>query len=130
MPVALRKISAISLFVDDVARSKAWYQRVFGLTIVYEDENSAVIEFDNTVVNLLARREANGLIGPAPVARSNGGAEAQFSLWIDDVDAACKQLEETGVELINGPMDRPWGMRTACFADPDGHNWEIAQNLS
>jgi uncharacterized glyoxalase superfamily protein PhnB len=33
------------------------------------------------------------------------------------------------VELINGPIDRPWGMRTACFADPDGHVWEIAQQL-
>jgi uncharacterized glyoxalase superfamily protein PhnB len=27
-------------------------------------------------------------------------------------------------------MNRDWGMRTACFADPDGHIWEIAQELS
>jgi uncharacterized glyoxalase superfamily protein PhnB len=33
------------------------------------------------------------------------------------------------VSLLNGPIDRPWGMRTATFADPDGHIWEIAQQL-
>jgi len=26
-----------------------------------------------------------------------------------------------GVALLNGPMNRPWGVRTASFADPGGH---------
>jgi uncharacterized glyoxalase superfamily protein PhnB len=33
------------------------------------------------------------------------------------------------VSLLNGPIDRDWGMRTAAFADPDGHVWEVAQAL-
>ena len=32
----------------------------------------------------------------------------------------------SGVTLLNGPMDRPWGIRTASFSDPGGHIWEIA----
>jgi uncharacterized glyoxalase superfamily protein PhnB len=31
-----------------------------------------------------------------------------------------------GVKLLNGPIDRPWGPRTASFMDPAGHIWEIA----
>jgi uncharacterized glyoxalase superfamily protein PhnB len=31
------------------------------------------------------------------------------------------------VDLLNGPMDRPWGIRTASFRDPGGHIWEIAK---
>jgi lactoylglutathione lyase len=31
------------------------------------------------------------------------------------------------VQLLNGPMDRPWGVRTASFRDPGGHIWEIAK---
>jgi hypothetical protein len=31
------------------------------------------------------------------------------------------------VALLNGPMDRPWGVRTASFTDPAGNVWEIAQ---
>jgi uncharacterized glyoxalase superfamily protein PhnB len=39
-------------------------------------------------------------------------------------------LRGRGVEFLNGPQDRPWGQRTAAFADPDGHVWEIAQELT
>ena len=38
-------------------------------------------------------------------------------------------LAERGVALLNGPVDRPWGIRTAAFADPAGHVWEIAAPL-
>jgi len=34
-----------------------------------------------------------------------------------------------GVTLLNGPVDRPWGRRTAAFADPSGNVWEVAQIL-
>ncbi len=53
----------------------------------------------------------------------------QFTIPVDDVDAACAELATRGVGLLNGPMDRPWGIRTASFTDPDGHIWEFAQAL-
>jgi uncharacterized glyoxalase superfamily protein PhnB len=37
-----------------------------------------------------------------------------------------EELKRRGAELVNGPMDRPWGIRTASFRDPAGHLWEIA----
>ncbi len=49
-----------------------------------------------------------------------------FTVNVDDVDALCDELTARGVELLNGPMDRPWGPRTASFREPDGHIWEIA----
>jgi uncharacterized glyoxalase superfamily protein PhnB len=52
-----------------------------------------------------------------------------FAIIVDDVDAACAELEHEGVRLLNGPQDRPWGMRTANFQDPDGYVWEIATEL-
>ena len=45
------------------------------------------------------------------------------------MDAVCAELARRGVQLLNGPMDRPWGIRTASFTDPAGHIWEIAQDL-
>ncbi|MET9104597.1 MULTISPECIES: VOC family protein [Streptomyces] len=50
-----------------------------------------------------------------------------FTLPVDDVDAMYEELTSRGVTLLNGPMDRPWGIRTASFKDPGGHIWEIAQ---
>ncbi|WP_408649967.1 VOC family protein, partial [Jatrophihabitans sp.] len=49
-----------------------------------------------------------------------------FTIEVEDVDAMCEQLTGRGVRLLNGPMDRPWGIRTASFSDPAGHIWEIA----
>ena len=51
----------------------------------------------------------------------------QLTITVDDVDAVCARLAAHGVTLLNGPIDRPWGVRTACFADPAGHIWEIAK---
>jgi catechol 2,3-dioxygenase-like lactoylglutathione lyase family enzyme len=67
------------------------------------------------------------LIAPATVAPPDAGARFQFTITVDDVDAMCAELTRRGVELINGPIDRPWGIRTACFRDPAGHVWEIAK---
>ena len=38
-------------------------------------------------------------------------------------------LRSRGVAMLNGPIDRPWGKRTAAFLDPSGTVWEIAQDI-
>ena len=83
-------------------------------------------KFGETVINLLKTSEAPGLVEPATVATRDAGVRFQFTLGVDDVDATCAELMARGVELLNGPMDRPWGIRTASFRDPGGHIWEIA----
>ena len=119
-------ISAITLFVEDLEDAKRFYGEVFGLPVAYEDDASAVFKFENTLVNLLKTTEAKGLIAPATVASRNAGSRLQFTITVDDVDAMCAELASRGVKLLNGPMDRPWGIRTARFSDPGGHIWEIA----
>jgi catechol 2,3-dioxygenase-like lactoylglutathione lyase family enzyme len=123
----VKGIDAITLFVEDVATAKQFYQDVFGLPIHYEDDNSAVFKFGETLINLLDIAEAPGLIEPAIVAPRDAGARMQFTIGVDDVDAMCAELISRGAELLNGPMDRPWGIRTASFRDPGGHIWEIAK---
>jgi lactoylglutathione lyase len=129
MTVSLNVVGAITLFVDDVQRSKAWYANVFERTVVFEDDNSAVFKLENLLVNLLQKMEANELIAPAEVTTPRSGSYSQLTIWVDDVDGACATLAARGVEPLNGPMNRDWGQRTACFADPDGHLWELAQTI-
>jgi catechol 2,3-dioxygenase-like lactoylglutathione lyase family enzyme len=119
-------IGAITVFVEDLEASKKFYSDVFGLALVFEDENSAVFDFGNTAINLLKTTAACELIDPAAVASREAGSRIQFTIEVDDVDAMCAELATRGVELLNGPMDRPWGLRTASFRDPGGHIWEIA----
>ena len=119
-------IAAITLFQEDLEAAKKFYSDVFELPVFYEDPDSVVFKFGGTLVNLLKISEADELITPARVGARDDGARLQFTLNVDDVDAMCAQLTARGVHLINGPMDRPWGPRTACFQDPGGHIWEIA----
>ena len=120
-------ISAITLFAEDLPATKRFYQEVFGLPVYYEDENSAVFNFGNTLINLLVATEAPELIEPAVVGGPEAGPRVQFTITVDDVDATCAELAKRGVKLLNGPIDRPWGIRTAAFRDPAGHVWEIAK---
>lgn len=130
MSVPLRSVDVITLFVEDLPGSKAFYQEVFGVPLVFEDQNSAVFKFGNTTINLLEVSAAHGLIEPAAVAGQEAGSRFQFTIAVDDVDTACAQLAGRGVTLLNGPVNRPWGVRTASFTDPGGHIWELAQQLS
>lgn len=120
-------ISAITLFVEDLDAAKKFYREVFGLPVAFEDSESAVFKFSNTLINLLRSTAAHGLIAPAEVGSREAGARLQLTIEVDDVDAMCAELISRGVELLNGPMDRPWGIRTASFKDPAGHIWEIAK---
>ena len=122
-------ISAITLFVDDLAATRSFYLEVFGLPVLFEDEDSAVFRFDNTMINLLKSSAAVSLIDPATVASPDTGSRLQLTLDVENVDATCAELTARGVELLNGPIDREWGIRTASFRDPGGHIWEIAQPL-
>jgi catechol 2,3-dioxygenase-like lactoylglutathione lyase family enzyme len=127
---SLNSVGAITLFVEDRQRSKEFYERVFEAPVVFEDENSAAFRFENTIINLLARPAAHELIEPATVGGPEAGARSQFTIGVEDANATVEQLRERGVELLNGPIDRAWGMRTAAFADPDGHVWEVAQQIA
>jgi catechol 2,3-dioxygenase-like lactoylglutathione lyase family enzyme len=119
-------IEAITLFTEDLAATKDFYLAVFGLPVHYEDENSAVFRFGESLINLLDVSQAPELVGPAAVAGREAGVRMQFTLGVEDVDAACRRLQARGATLLNGPVDRPWGIRTASFRDPGGHIWEIA----
>jgi catechol 2,3-dioxygenase-like lactoylglutathione lyase family enzyme len=126
---ALEKVGAITMFVEDKERAKGFYERAFDAPAIWEDDNSVVFKFGDLLVNLLVATEAPGLIAPAQVASADAGARFQLTIWVDDADAVCARLGERGVDLLNGPMDRSWGVRTAAFADPDGHIWEVGQQL-
>ena len=129
MRASLTSVGAITLFVEDPRRSQSFYEEVFGLSAIWEDEDSAAFQFENTIVNLLRIPAARDLIDPGAVASREAGSRFQLTIWVDDADAVCAELATRGVELLNGPMNREWGMRTASFSDPDGHIWEIAQKL-
>jgi lactoylglutathione lyase len=126
---SLKRVGAITLFVEDPQRSKEFYARVFDVEVALEDERSVALRFDDLFLNLLKRgEEVNELLGPVPEAPA--GASFELTVWVENVDAVCEDLAGRDVSIVNGPADRPWGMRSAAFLDPDGYIWEVAADLA
>ena len=123
-------LGALTLFVDDVHGAAAFYRDVLRLRTAFEDDVSTVFDLGATMLNVLAVGAAGAAVAPAVPAAVGDAPRMLLTLWVDDVDAACRELQERGVVLLNGPVDRPWGKRTAAFVDPAGVVWEVAQDIA
>jgi len=122
-------MSAITFFVEDLEVIKQFYAKVVRLPLLFEDNDAAMFKIGTTSIKLLKTMAAEALYAPAPVAGHAAGYRFVVTLPVDDVDAMCTELATRGVELLNGPVDRPWGVRTASFSDPAGNIWEIAKEI-
>jgi catechol 2,3-dioxygenase-like lactoylglutathione lyase family enzyme len=122
-----REIGAMTLFVPDLSEARKFYADAFGLEAQPMDEDTAMLRFGGMAVFL---HKAAAAAQPLPEileeARKGAG---QFAIIVGDVDAVCAQIASRGVRPLSGPANREWGMRTATFADPAGHIWEITQEL-
>ena len=45
----------------------------------------------------------------------------------DDLDATFEQVRASGAEVLQEPMDQPWGPRDCAFRDPSGNMVRISQ---
>jgi lactoylglutathione lyase len=124
----INALETISLFVDDLPQSRRFYAAVFTHTEVYQDESCWIMKLGGVMINLLRASAADEVIAPLTPG-GNHGPRALLTVKVNNVDSVCAELTRLGVPLLNGPIDRPWGRRTAAFADPDGNVWEIAQDL-
>ena len=122
-------LGALTMFVEDVQHVRAFYRDVLGLRAVFEDDVSIVFDLGGTMLNVLAVTAAADVVAPARPEAVGDTPRMLLSLWVEDVDAVCRDVQERGVVLLNGPVDRSWGKRTAAFVDPAGAVWEIAQDI-
>jgi catechol 2,3-dioxygenase-like lactoylglutathione lyase family enzyme len=122
-----KRVFAVTLFTDDLSESTRFYRDVLEMPVLNEDATSCAFRFPGgMVINLVTVAATYELIEPAPVGGPDTPARMMLTLEVGDVDAVHELLSGRGVDFLNGPVDRPWGPRTATFADPSGHCWELA----
>lgn len=119
----IQHINAISLYVADIGRSRAFYERVFEAPVMQVDEQNIVVKLQGILLNLLHMSLAY-----APTDPGRGPLPLELNIWVEDVDQVYAKLLERGVSFLAPPTNQPWGMRNITFFDPDGHRFEIAQH--
>lgn len=104
--------SRVLLRPSDIERSLAFYEHTLGLA-VYREWGSGPTR---GVVFFLGG-------GFLEVSGSGGGSVGDaLGVWLQvrDVDATHAELAARGVQVVEAPVDKPWGLREMRVLDPDG----------
>jgi uncharacterized protein len=135
-------IDVITLAVGDLDRSLAFYRDGLGLEtagvvaseLVDEETNAAgaivIFRLEGGLVLALYPRGELAKDAGVPVGPPKTG-EFSIGQLVESrakVDALLAQAEQAGATLTGRPHDRPWGIYSGYFRDPDGHLWEIIWN--
>jgi uncharacterized protein len=123
-----QQISVITLGVQDLERSKAFYVGGFGWTAVFENEEIAFYQMNGLVLGTwLTQQLQNDMQRPAAatpgaisLAHNVGSADAVIRL--------IERLAAAGGRVLRPGDAPPHGGFRGYVADPDGHAWEIAWN--
>jgi uncharacterized protein len=135
------RIHVITLGVGDLARALDFYRDGLGLesagiigTEFPGDEQNpagaaAMFQLDGGLILALYPRselakDAGLPLGPAPAGFSIGHVVASK----EEVDSVLAAAQAAGARLTGPPHDRPWGIYSGYFQDPDGHLWEVIWN--
>ncbi len=124
MPVA---ISCVTIPVDDLKKSLAFYRDGLGLTLEEADEDHAAFDVDGVYLTLLDRSGFGAYVeqvGNRPATR--GAASMIISYFADskaDVDAVMARAAKAGAAISPAHQDEEG--YSGYFTDPDGHTWEV-----
>jgi uncharacterized protein len=135
-------VDVITLAVRDLDRALVFYRDGLGL----ESRGIVGEEFvgdDFTAAGAIALFELRGGLLMALYPRTELAKDAGIALGSAktgefsmghlvaskaEVDALLSRAETAGATITDEPHDRPWGIYSGYFRDPDGHLWEIIWN--
>ena len=141
-----QRITALTIGVDDLERSLAFYRDGLGFqtngiigTEFKGDEThpsgaAVMFELQNGLILALYPRTELAKDAKQPVVVGvSKRSPTEFSIGHfvqskEEVDALLKQAKAAGAIVTEEPHDRPWGIYSGYFQDPDGHLWEIVWN--
>ena len=132
-------VSHCFITVDDQDQALQFYRDVLGLKVVND------VAFDGLRwVSLSPARAAGGRDrppGPGAVpghlpgrpgrdgrAGGQGPAAPALIFATDDCDATFEQLRAAGAEVMQEPIDQPYGVRDCAFRDPAGNMLRFSQS--
>ncbi len=119
-----------SLYVEDLPRALAFYQRVFGFETFFADDRMGAMGVPGSQVLLLFRRGAT--LQPAPAAggfipphHGDGPLHLCFAVPFGELAAWEAHLRDLGIE-VESRLRWTRGGTSLYFRDPDDNSIEVA----
>jgi catechol 2,3-dioxygenase-like lactoylglutathione lyase family enzyme len=129
------RIHVLTLGVADLERSLAFY-RALGfespgiIGAEFPGGTAAMFELEDGLTLALYGRDD---LAADANATFDAPGRGEFSIghlvgMREEVDAVLAEAVTAGATLTEEPRDRPWGIYSGYFRDPDGHLWEVIWN--
>lgn len=112
-----------ALAVRNLAASTLWYEAGLGFRLIFTTVDGG----EDPLLTHLRWAETSDLVLAADdprVALAGGrglGVTLRFPVS-GSVDALAEKVKSYGIEILLGPLDRPWKAREFVVADPDGYH--------
>lgn len=124
-----------NITVNDVDESLAFYRDALGLEV---QNDVASGPFRWVTLGSPAQPDLGIVLSEPHAGRSQADGDALQALLTkgvlpiivfrtDDLDATFETLRASGAEVLQEPIDQPWGPRDCAFRDPSGNTVRFSQ---
>ena len=112
-----------TLSVADIGASASWYTEKVGFARVFAIPGTGgEVALEHLrwskYADLLLVPEANSSY---PTQAKGAGISLSFLVQTETIDDMADRMEASGVEIEEGPVNRPWNTRDIVVLDPDGY---------
>jgi uncharacterized protein len=128
MKAVEQRLSLVTLGVVDLARSRAFYERLGWTSRAEPDDDVVFFQAGAMIVALWSRAELAGDSGVQDPGGWGGITLAHNVRSPQEVDAVLAEARAAGAEIARPGAETFWGGYSGVFIDPDGHPWEVAHN--
>jgi uncharacterized glyoxalase superfamily protein PhnB len=120
---------SVSLTVQDLQKSLAWYRDVVGFWVASTHERDGAVmavSLKAGTVRILITQDDGG----KGASRAKGEGFSLYIATVQNVDELAARIKERGGILDMEPTNTPWGARVFRLRDPDGFRIAIAAEAS
>lgn len=126
-----KRVSLITLGVEDVARARSFYEALGWQLDGGVDDESDHVAFFQTGGSIVALWDRTKLAADSGVEDRGGWGGVTLAYNVrssQEVDAVLDEARQAGATIPRGGAGTFWGGYSGVFVDPDGHPWEVAHN--
>ena len=117
--MTVQSINAVTLAVQDMARSVDFYHDKVGMELLY----------GGTAASFSSFRIGQGHLNLILVPEGGWSWWGRMIFYVDDVDTMYQRLLKAGLSPGTAPENATWGERYFHITDPDSHEISFAKAL-
>lgn len=120
----------LNLLVRDVGVQVSFLETVFGMKAYQPTADFTIMTYGDQVFQIHSDEtyHSNPLLGLLP-ENPPRGAGIEIRLYDTDPEEACSLAEAAGGTILQGPTDKPHGLREAYILCGNGYAWVVSRGL-